>query len=150
MHRSVLEAIQKKYGDEWFLMDNDYTGGGEDRRFFERAREVGFPAYVDRSCIAGHLAGDVPMGVMDFMAWESVSNFLGTGEQNRFRVENIAWKISGDKFLPGPPKDLYDNAVKMLEDGKLKLGCDMPDPTFMPLEDYRELSIQRKNKREAA
>lgn len=77
IHRDVLTAMS----DPWFLWDDDFEGGGEDRRFFLNAAAAGYPAYVDRSCIAGHLAGDIPTGVADFMAWESVSRYEGTGEQ---------------------------------------------------------------------
>ena len=140
IHRKVLEAIKEKYGEEWFVMDNDYTGGGEDRRFFEHAREVGFPAYVDRSCVAGHLAGDVPMGVLDFMAWESVSNFLGTGEKDKFRVEKVLW-TSGSEILGEPPPEMLAEAMKKLETGEVVAGMDMPDPTYQPLEAFREWAI---------
>lgn len=137
MHRTVLEAIRDKYGeDQWFLMDNDYTGGGEDRRFFERAREVGFPAFVDRSCVAGHLAGDTPIGVMDFMAWSSVSNVLGTGERGTFHVDNIIWKNSSGILPEGPPVEMTLEAIRLVKEGILKVGDDMPDPEYqyVPLE----------------
>ena len=80
IHRSVLEAMRTKYGDTWFQWDDDYNGGGEDRNFFEHARAVGFPAYVDRSCCVGHLVGNIATGPMDFMAWCNTSRFTGTGE----------------------------------------------------------------------
>jgi hypothetical protein len=81
----ILELVNKGEDEElkkfpWFLMDDDLTGGGEDRRFFENARLAGFIPYVDRSCIAGHLAGDIPTGALDFLAWDNVSDFNGTGE----------------------------------------------------------------------
>ena len=78
IRRSVLEAMRERVKDEWFRWDNDFSGGGEDRNFFENARAVGFPAYVDRSCIVGHLMGDVQTSSADFIAWSSVSNFGGT------------------------------------------------------------------------
>jgi hypothetical protein len=82
IHRTVLEAMQKdpECGENWFMMDDDYTGGGEDRRFFDLARRAGFPAYVDRSCGVGHLAGDIPISSAEFIAWDSVSTYNGTGE----------------------------------------------------------------------
>ena len=132
IHRKVLEAIKVKYNEEWFLMDNDYSGGGEDRRFFERAREVGYPAYVDRSCIAGHLAGDIPMGVMDFMAWESVSNFLGTGEPGGFNIDKIKWSRGG-YALPGTPVSLFDEANAKFLNGEVTIGGGKLDPDFVPL-----------------
>jgi hypothetical protein len=132
IHRSVLEAIQAKYGEEWFLMDNDYSGGGEDRRFFERAREVGFPAYVDRSCVAGHITGDVPVGVMDFLAWSSVSTFLGTGEHDNFTVENIQW-MSGSQILGNPPQEMIVEAMQKLERGEAVIGDGKLADNFIPL-----------------
>jgi hypothetical protein len=80
IHRSVLLAMREKYGDTWFTWDDDFNGGGEDRNFFEHARACGFPGYVDRSCIAGHLVGDVAIGPIDFLAWCNSSSFVGTGE----------------------------------------------------------------------
>lgn len=77
IHRTVLESMQ----DPWFLWDDDFEGGGEDRRFCQNALAAGFTTYVDRSCIAGHLVGDIPTGALDFIAWESVSRFDGTGEK---------------------------------------------------------------------
>lgn len=67
IHRSVLEAMQ----DPWFLWDDDYKGGGEDRRFFENAKAAGFEGYVDRSCVVSHLGGDAPVSSMAFMAWSA-------------------------------------------------------------------------------
>jgi hypothetical protein len=81
IHRSVLETMRPYVADVWFEMDDEIKGGGEDRRFFENAKMAGFDAYVDRSCVAGHLVGDVPTSVADFIAWEAVSTFEGTGEQ---------------------------------------------------------------------
>lgn len=80
IHRSVLEAMRPKVNDVWFQCDDDFAGGGEDRRFFQYALEAGFPAFVDRSCVVGHLARTVPTSVMDFIAWDSASTFEGTGE----------------------------------------------------------------------
>lgn len=76
IHRSVLEKMKAP----WFTMDS-YGGGGEDRRFHEGAKAVGFPGYVDRSCVCGHLVGDVPTSSLDFMMWSQVSEFKNTGEQ---------------------------------------------------------------------
>lgn len=80
IHRSVLEAMSKECGEEWFIQDDEMNGGGEDRRFFEIAARAGFPAYVDRSCVVGHLMGDIPASSADFIAWDSVSVFHETGE----------------------------------------------------------------------
>lgn len=81
IHRSVLESMKKDCGEMWFQWDDDYGGGGEDRRFFEIARRVGFTPYIDRSCIVGHIVGDIPTSAMDFMMWTQSSNFTGTGEE---------------------------------------------------------------------
>lgn len=82
IHRDVLQDMKKLVGEEWFRWDNDYNGGGEDRHFFEIARAVGYPAYVDRSCVVGHLPGDVPTGLMDFVMSYNSSNFVNTGEMS--------------------------------------------------------------------
>lgn len=81
IHRSVLEAMRPSVNDIWFRWDDDYNGGGEDRNFFECAKKAGFPAFVDRSAVVGHLVGDIPTSVADFIAWDSVSQFNHTGER---------------------------------------------------------------------
>jgi hypothetical protein len=93
IHRSVLEAMREEVNDEWFVMDSEIAGGGEDRRFFENARKVGYPNYVDRSCSAGHVIGDVPTGSADFMMWESVSTFTGTGEAEEEAIARMKAEI---------------------------------------------------------
>ena len=82
IHRSVLETMRPYVADLWFECDDELRGGGEDRRFFQNARMAGFPAFVDRSCVAGHLVGDIPTSVADFIAWDSASDFLNTGERS--------------------------------------------------------------------
>lgn len=81
IHRDVLETMRPYVADKWFEMDDEAAGGGEDRRFFQNARMAGFPAYVDRSCVVGHLVGDVPTSAADFIAWDSASVFNNTGER---------------------------------------------------------------------
>jgi len=81
IHRSVLEAMREEMKDKWFVLDNEITGGGEDRNFFEHAKLAGFTGYVDRSCVAGHLNGDMASGVPDFMVWHQSAVFKGTGEE---------------------------------------------------------------------
>ena len=83
IHRSVLEAMREDMQDEWFKMDSDIAGGGEDRNFFEHARKAGFIGYVDRSCIAGHIIGDVPTGAGDFVMWHQCSTFTGFGDKEQ-------------------------------------------------------------------
>ena len=80
IHRTVLEAMRVECGEKWFVMDSAEFGGGEDRRFFEIAAKVGYQGYVDRSCIAGHLVGDIPTSSADFIAWDNISVFHNTGE----------------------------------------------------------------------
>jgi len=80
IHRSVLEAMRPLVKDIWFEWDDDTNGGGEDRRFFINAKQSGFQAYVDRSCVVGHLRPNVVTSVADFVAWDSVSVYQGTGE----------------------------------------------------------------------
>ena len=81
IHRDVLEAMRDEVQEKWFKMDDEIAGGGEDRRFFENARKAGYPGYVDRSCIAGHIIGDEPTGVADFIMWRQVSTFSGYGDK---------------------------------------------------------------------
>lgn len=80
IHRSVLEAMRPLVNDVWFKWDDDYAGGGEDRNFFVNALAAGFPAYVDRSCVVGHLTGDIPTSSWDFIAWDSIAEWQDTGE----------------------------------------------------------------------
>lgn len=81
IHREVFDAMVPFVGNIWFKWDNDYTGGGEDRNFFENAAKAGYTGYVDRSAVVGHLTGDIPTSSYDFIAWDSVSVYMNTGEQ---------------------------------------------------------------------
>ena len=81
IHRDVLATMRPYVADLWFELDDELKGGGEDRRFFQNAKMAGFPAYVDRSCVVGHLTGDIPTSVADFIAWDSASVFNNTGEK---------------------------------------------------------------------
>jgi hypothetical protein len=95
IHRQVFLDIRDKIPNQhdgyWFVCDNESTGGGEDRRFYEYARQVGYEAYVDRSCIAGHVAGDIATSSADFIGWDSISEFQATGEPPSHKVakENL-------------------------------------------------------------
>ena len=80
IHRSVLEAMQPIVKDIWFEWDDVRKGGGEDRKFFQNAAAAGFPAYVDRSCVVGHVAGDYMTSSMDFIAWDAIAEYRDTGE----------------------------------------------------------------------
>jgi GT2 family glycosyltransferase len=77
IHRDVLQAMRQEVNDVWFRWDDDYNGGGEDRNFCQNAAKAGFTTFVDRSCVVGHLAGDIPTSSADFLVWDSVSNVLG-------------------------------------------------------------------------
>lgn len=57
IHRSVLEAIQEKYGPTWYnrVGGEDGTRLGEDISFCVRASALGFPIYVDTSVKTSHL-----------------------------------------------------------------------------------------------
>jgi hypothetical protein len=89
IHRSVLEAMRETVKDIWFQCDDDIAGGGEDRRFFTNAAQAGFPAFVDRSCVVGHIAGDAPQGAYEFIAWDSMSVFEGTGEPQPVKADDV-------------------------------------------------------------
>lgn len=80
IHRSVLEGMREAVKDVWFEWDDDVAGGGEDRRFFTNAKAAGFDAFIDHSAVVGHNVGDIPTGVFDFIGWDSISTFEGTGE----------------------------------------------------------------------
>jgi hypothetical protein len=79
IHRHVLEAIEPPWF-VWQKNEQGYPVGGEDRMFFEKAAAMGYTGYVDRSCVAGHLVGDIPTSSAEFIAWEAVSEFRDTGE----------------------------------------------------------------------
>lgn len=90
IHRSVLEDMRALVNDVWFECDDPLNGGGEDRRFFQNALEIGYQGYVDRSCVVGHLSGDIPTSSFDFVAWDSVFTFKGTGEEEVHSTEKHA------------------------------------------------------------
>jgi len=68
--RKVFEAIEPP----WFKSTDD-VGGGEDFYFIEQAEAAGFQPYADLSVIAGHLMGDWCIGAMDFMAWDTLTDW---------------------------------------------------------------------------
>ena len=75
IHRSVIAKVEPP----WWEMHDD-NGGGEDAKFYVKANNAGFEAFVDRSCIAGHLVGDIPTSSMDFIMWSQASDYRETGE----------------------------------------------------------------------
>lgn len=72
IHRKVFEAIPPP----WFMVDTHTAdgAGGEDRYFCEKALAAGFPSYVDRSCVAGHMPINVSVGLLDFFAWMAATD----------------------------------------------------------------------------
>lgn len=80
IHRAVLEDMREEVKDIWFKWDDDYTGGGEDRNFCQHAKAAGYETFVDRSCVVGHLAGDIPTSTADFFTWDYVSYIQGVDE----------------------------------------------------------------------
>lgn len=85
VRRDVFEGIAAN-GAEWFRRDESqgrYVG--EDRWFCERAREAGFPVYVDLSVVAGHLPGEQSIGCMDFLVWDNVADYTKGHYELAFR-----------------------------------------------------------------
>lgn len=77
VHRSVMEAIEPP----WFERSgrNAELGRGADFTLYRKAREAGFETYVDMSVVAGHTTGDLVIGALDFMVWNSVGTWDPTG-----------------------------------------------------------------------
>ena len=69
VHRSVFEALEPP----WFSNRKGY----EDRYFCEQAIAAGFPAYVDRSVVAGHVYGEAQAGALQFMACDMITDWTG-------------------------------------------------------------------------
>lgn len=103
IHRQVFLDIREKipYQNDgyWFVCDNELSGGGEDRRFHEYARASGYTPYVDRSCIAGHIAGDIATSSADFIAWDSVSEFMDTNEPKAHKAIKEQFLIDVNKIV---------------------------------------------------
>jgi hypothetical protein len=93
VRRDVLEAV----GAPWFrrLTPESEAATGADRYFCERARAAGFPLYVDRSVVSGHMVGGRCIGALDFLAWDAVTDW----KARRFVVAPSA---SEPAALPGP------------------------------------------------
>jgi len=85
IHRSVLSAMQPP----WFEMHGE-GAGGEDARFFVKAHNAGFQAYVDRSCGVGHIHGDIVSSSIDFIMWSQASEVRDTGEPGMSTAERLA------------------------------------------------------------
>jgi hypothetical protein len=112
IHRQVFIDIRNKVPNQmdgyWFVCDNEATGGGEDRRFYEYARQVGYEGFVDRSCIAGHIAGDIPTSSADFIGWDSISDFTNTGEPKVGKVAREQFNVNIQKIIA--TKEARENA----------------------------------------
>lgn len=74
VHRSVLETLPAP----WFERTTppDYGATGSDWDFCIKAQAVGYPIYVDRSVISGHLEGAHVIAGLDFMAWTMWSRWV--------------------------------------------------------------------------
>lgn len=72
-HRRVFEAIDPP----WFECSgqNAFYGAGSDLNFHAKAQAAGFTSYVDLSVVAGHLNGDYCVGLLDFMAWDTITEW---------------------------------------------------------------------------
>lgn len=86
VRRDVFEEIDKP----WFVA-NEWCSG-EDNYFCRQATRAGFPVFVDRSVISGHLQGEVhPLGALQFLAHDAITDW----DKTQFRVP---WKEDG-KFI---------------------------------------------------
>lgn len=63
IHRSVIEAMQAKFGDNWWtqihLPDGSGSVFGEDTSFYLRAAELGFPLHVHTGIKTSHDKGGI-------------------------------------------------------------------------------------------
>jgi len=70
VHREVLERMKVP----WFRADERCRQ--EDRYFCEKARELGYRVWVDRSVVAGHGYGEErSCGGLDFLAWYAIADW---------------------------------------------------------------------------
>jgi hypothetical protein len=59
IHRSVLEKVRAKVGDDWFRYQvgpNGLRTVSEDMWFFERCKALGIQAWADLDCVCTHVA----------------------------------------------------------------------------------------------
>lgn len=75
IRRDVLETMPAP----WFVGDPEQRHNKEDIFFFEQAAAAGFQAYVDKSCMTGHLYGDRPLAALDYVAWQRADVFRPAG-----------------------------------------------------------------------
>jgi hypothetical protein len=74
VHRDVMLALTPP----WFV-GKPPRGNQEDFYFCQQVQALGCPIYVDRSVVAAHLYGDRPIGALDWLVWDRVSNYQATG-----------------------------------------------------------------------
>lgn len=67
VHRRVFEAMEPP----WFSNRKGY----EDRYFCEQAIAAGFPIYVDRSVVSGHVYGEAQAGALQFLACDMIADW---------------------------------------------------------------------------
>ncbi len=82
VRRDVFEAIEPP----WFQRDCEpgHQATGCDRYFCKKAIAAGFPIYMDRSVVASHMYGERPLGALDFLAWDAITDW-----------NNKTWVIGG-------------------------------------------------------
>lgn len=82
VRRDVFETIDPP----WFkrTTDADHQASGCDRYFCQKAIAAGYPIYMDRSVVAGHMYGERSLGALDFLAWDAITDW-----------ETKTWVIGG-------------------------------------------------------
>ena len=71
IHRPVLETIEPP----WFQYTDPERMIGEDFYFFQKAREAGYPLWIDRTVIVGHAFGERYIGGVDYVAYRAAKEF---------------------------------------------------------------------------
>lgn len=77
IRRDVLERLRPGPWFERVHPIGGQRGAGEDYFFCRRVAEAGFPLYVDRSVLAGHLAGERSLGALAFLAYDAIYDEFG-------------------------------------------------------------------------
>lgn len=82
VRRDVFETIEPP----WFkrVTEPGHQATGSDRYFSQKAIAAGFPIYMDRSVVAGHMYGRRSLGALDFLAWDAITDWT-----------NKTWVIGG-------------------------------------------------------
>ena len=84
IRRDALEQMERP----WFQRIESCVG--EDRYFFANAYDAGIEGYVDLSCIAGHQYGEQSLGVLDFMAFDALTEKLRIAAMRGVQAEREA------------------------------------------------------------